>query len=159
KRTIAIFAVVACCAIAPMYALISKLSAQPVQEEQAVVEPPKQEEAPQPPPQKEIPPLPVKEENDTVELRVNYEPTIELIFDGVVQLGRAPCTERIKRSSDTVMLELKAEGYESMTKSIVPLGDGEISVTLKKKGAPKTKSKAPPSKRPHADEIEDAFGE
>lgn len=113
----------------------------------------------------EVPPVQPapKKEPETIALRVTSKPEHVAVFAGEVQLGRSPCVVKLPRGSDPVELELRAEGYETLKKTIVPIADGELEVELKKKGAKPAKakkSKAMPAKAaPNADDVEDAFGD
>ncbi|MCK6549983.1 hypothetical protein L6R52_29385, partial [Myxococcota bacterium] len=80
----------------------------------------------------------------TVTLTVRAsEPGAEIVGPGGVVLGRSPATLELPRSTEKLVLEVRAAGFVTATREIVPLADGEVSITLE----PKARVKVLPSKK------------
>jgi serine/threonine protein kinase len=79
-------------------------------------------------------------------------PGAEVVSPEGAVLGRTPCTVRLQRGSEPVRLELRAPGYRTLVRELVPTADGLIDATLEKRPAGR-----PSPKRPKSDDLEDAF--
>lgn len=116
------------------------------------------------PPKPVAPPAPATEpaaatpapsEPLTVQLAVAGAPDGTKIFGpGGVQLGEAANALELPQGNDPLQLMFRAEGYDDLTREIVPVASGTITVSMVPTRTPVKKRRASRKKRPGKDDLE-----